>query len=177
MALLLVGGAIAYSLYARKSLQSQVAVEENLLSAIPQASFTGLGGEVVPMGMSAYAPGTEAVLVHFWATWCGPCEAELPELVRFLGKLPGKDKLRVLLVAVNDELPKVRKFVATLPIPDGVRIEWVMDSTHAHRDAYGTMKLPETHVFGRQGRFLRKLVGPQEWGKPLFFDMFGAWLP
>jgi hypothetical protein len=51
-----------------------------------------------------------------------------------------------------------------------------LDNQAVHRDAYGTSKLPETYLFKADGLLLRKFVGPQEWGKPLFLDILGPLL-
>lgn len=47
----------------------------------------------------------KAVLLHFWATWCPPCRAELPEMNKLAAKLAGKKdaKLTFLAVCVSDQ--------------------------------------------------------------------------
>jgi cytochrome c biogenesis protein CcmG/thiol:disulfide interchange protein DsbE len=174
----LVGGVLLYTYMARKNLDGQIetpAAQESLLSRLPNSSFVTLENQHYPLGRIAEKDQSQIILVHFWATWCGPCEAELPELLRFVERLEGKQKVSVVLVAVNDEVPKILKFLKTLP-PVDVKIDWVLDNTSVHRDAFGTTKLPESYLFAADGQLLRKLVGPQEWEKPLFFDMFASYL-
>ncbi len=57
--------------------------------------------------------GAKAVLVNMWATWCGPCRAEFPDLVSVAHKYQGQG-LKVLLVSADAEtdLPAVKKFLA-----------------------------------------------------------------
>lgn len=57
--------------------------------------------------------GAKAVLVNVWATWCGPCQEEFPDLVRMAHDYQAKG-LKVLLVSADMEsdLPQVKKFLA-----------------------------------------------------------------
>lgn len=174
----LLGGTLLYTLLAQKNLEGQVSagpVSESLLEKLPSASFSTLEGEEFALP-SKLDQSSELVLIHFWATWCGPCEAELPELMQFLGSLPAPARVQVLLVAVADDPMKVKKFIEKLKVPTDAKIVWLLDNKSVHRDVYGTAKLPESYIFRTKGAFLRKLLGPQEWAKPMFLDMFGALL-
>ena len=167
----LIGGALAFTWYSRYSLERQLVVEvkETLLERLPPATFTTLEGSNYDLIAEQGFEG-KTLLVHFWATWCGPCEAELPELLALTDKLPAN--VRVLIVAINDEVPKIRKFLAGLKLPQNKEVLWLMDNRNVHRDLFGTTKLPESYVFKADGSILRKLVGPQEWGNPHFIDIF-----
>jgi thiol-disulfide isomerase/thioredoxin len=59
------------------------------------------------------APGAKAVLVNMWATWCGPCQEEFPDLLKVGRRFQSKG-LRVVLVSNDDptDLPAVKKFLA-----------------------------------------------------------------
>jgi cytochrome c biogenesis protein CcmG/thiol:disulfide interchange protein DsbE len=94
-------------------------------------------------------------LVNFWASWCGPCDKEAPELRRFSRGLHG----RATLVGVdwNDALGGARRFIRknawTFPnLRDG-------DGVAGNR--YGLSGLPNTFVLDAGGRIVKVLRGPQ----------------
>ena len=82
-------------------------------------------GQVSPEVSATYVNGGDfrlstyrgqIVLLDFWATWCPPCVAAMPELNRISEKYASKD---VRLVGVNQEprsIPKVRRFLRTRKI-------------------------------------------------------------
>ena len=64
--------------------------------------------------LSAYAG--KVVLLNFWATWCGPCVAALPEL-RQLATMYPKDRFEILAVSIDDDVQTVTEFMETHPMP------------------------------------------------------------
>jgi thiol-disulfide isomerase/thioredoxin len=162
---------LAYAYYTKKSSSSYFVEDKDssLLTHLPQVEFQKLSQEVV--SINTLKSNESWTLIHYWATWCGPCDAELPELIRFFQSFKSS-KAKLILVAVNDEVPKVEKFIKALNIKDGSKIEWVLDSKSVHIDKFGTSKLPESFVFSSDGKLYKKFIGPQEWEKPHFYELF-----
>jgi len=173
--ILIIASAIGYSIYQRKSLETQLSVApEAILSKLPTGVFEALDGSSFDPEQ-LYLDRTTLLVVHFWGTWCAPCEAELPELLSFIKRFEGRSDVKFLLVAVNDEKRKIEKHLKTLNIPKS-SILWLIDNKNIHRDLYGTTRVPETYVFSSDKTTLRKYLGPQEWNKTLFFQTFDEFI-
>lgn len=98
----------------------------------------------------------KVVLLNFWATWCGPCKAEIPMFVE-LQQQYGKDGFTVLGYSIDDEAPKARAFAdeykMNYPILLGLGREDV-------QEAYGPMwAIPVSVVIDRSGRVCQKHTG------------------
>lgn len=96
------------------------------------------------------------VLVDFWASWCGPCRREMPNLKAINEKYG--DRLKVLGVAVWDEPDDTLKAVKELGLPWEI---WVNGKT-APTDAYGINGIPCIIVFNGDGTIaFRDQVGEE----------------
>ena len=96
----------------------------------------------------------KVVLVNFWATWCPPCVAEIPDLAALQEKY--RDQLVVIGISEDEEpVDVVKKFTADL----GVNYPIVM-VTPEQRDAFPlVVALPTTFYLNPDGRLAKKHVG------------------
>jgi peroxiredoxin len=122
--------------------------EENALLNKPAPAFAlkSLAGEPVS---SADFRGKKKMVVSFWASWCGPCRLELPELQAFYGKYHPKNNSFEVLAVSSDEDPKaaaqfVREAKLTFPIL------WDADSKMS--DAFGVEGIPVLFVIDENGK-------------------------
>jgi cytochrome c biogenesis protein CcmG, thiol:disulfide interchange protein DsbE len=94
-------------------------------------------------------------LVNFWASWCGPCKDEAPELKKFSEELDG----RATLVGVDwgDAADNAREFVAKA----GWRYPILRDPSQKVGTQYGLNGLPTTFVLDADGNIVQTLQGPQ----------------
>jgi thiol-disulfide isomerase/thioredoxin len=116
----------------------------------PAFQLTGLDGKPVTLADSR----GKVILLNFWATWCGPCRAEIPDLVELQNKY--KDRLQILgLVVDDDDQDAIQKFVAEFAINYPVAL-----ATDDLRAQYGGIPaLPTSFVLDAEGRVVQKHEG------------------
>jgi len=97
----------------------------------------------------------KAVLVNFWATWCGPCKIETPWLVE-LQKRYGSEGLQVVGVAMDDSgKDEISRFAQDMGMNYPVLL-----GKEAVGDAYGGVPaLPESFFVGRDGKIVDRIIG------------------
>ncbi len=94
-------------------------------------------------------------LINFWASWCGPCKDEAPELKRFSEQLDGR--ARLVGVDWGDAAASARDFVAKA----GWRYPVLRDPSQRVGTRYGLNGLPTTFVLNARGDIVQTLRGPQ----------------
>jgi cytochrome c biogenesis protein CcmG, thiol:disulfide interchange protein DsbE len=118
--------------------------------AAPAFQLNDLDGK--PLSLSE-AKG-KIVLLNFWATWCGPCRAEIPDLVDLQKRYAGK--LEIIALATDEDDPdEVRRFI----LQSGINYRVAMVSDEVRRDYGGIAALPTAFVIDPQGRIVQKHVG------------------
>jgi len=102
----------------------------------------------------------QVVLLNVWATWCPPCQAEMPSLQR-LYQAYGDKGLKLVAVSIDDYVSEdsIRAFAKNF----GITFEILHDSTHAIERLYQTTGYPESFVIGREGTIRKKWIGPDDW--------------
>lgn len=96
--------------------------------------------------------GDGPVVVNFWASWCGPCRVEHPELVKL-----AEEGVRVVGINYQNEPDDAKNFLDRLGNP----FEVVgVDKSGRTGIEYGVAALPETFVLDENGIILYKHVGP-----------------
>jgi cytochrome c biogenesis protein CcmG/thiol:disulfide interchange protein DsbE len=97
----------------------------------------------------------KAVLLNFWATWCGPCKIETPWLVE-LQKQYGSQGLQVIGVAMDDSgKDEIAKFAKDM----GVNYPVLLGKEAVGDDYGGVPALPESFFIGRDGKIVDKIIG------------------
>jgi len=121
------------------------------LSAAPDFTLETLDGK--SMRLSDLRG--KAVLLNFWATWCGPCKIEMPWFVELQNEY-GPQGLQIVGVAMDDSSKEdIAKFAREM----GVNYP-VLLGKEAVGDAYGGVPaLPESFFISRDGRIVDKIMG------------------
>lgn len=102
------------------------------------------GPDGVPMDFDALAG--RPLLVNLWATWCGPCRSELPQLAAVHRDL-GPRGLAVVGIAVDDDPRAIRRLADAEQIPYAL----ALDGTEAVTERFGSHAVPTTLLFDAAG--------------------------
>src|SRR5712671_6815041 len=116
----------------------------------PEFALEGLDGK--PLSL-ATARG-KVVLLNFWATWCGPCRAEIPDLIALQQKY--KDQLQIIGLTVDDDDESTIKQVVA---DERINYPVAMASPEVRLQYGGIAALPTSFVLDAQGRVVQKHEG------------------
>ena len=96
-------------------------------------------------------------LLHFWATWCKPCEAELPEIQQFA--IRNRDRVQLVTVAEDDGWDLVDRYMKARRL----HFQVMRDDRQAYAKSMGVGTLPATLIISRSGNVVEFLEGPARW--------------
>jgi thiol-disulfide isomerase/thioredoxin len=138
------------------SAEADAAADAKVAGSAAPLSFTMKDMNGVDVKLSSFKG--KPIVVNFWATWCGPCRAEIPSLVELQKKYggPGQD-LVVLGISVDDPIEKLKPYATEMkmnyPVLVGSQRE---DVTEAFGPLWG---IPVTVFIGRDGTIHKKHSG------------------
>jgi len=118
--------------------------------AAPEFKLAALDG--TPLSL-ATARG-KVVLLNFWATWCGPCRAEIPDLIALQQRY--KDQLQIIGLTVDDDDASTIKQVVA---EEHINYPVAMSSPEVRLQYGGISALPTSFVLDGQGRVVQKHEG------------------
>jgi len=172
LALILIGGAIA-SGYATRLASSRLAsmlpnlearirpaeggvpvvADGEALEQAPQLELETVDGKTLNLE-SLHG---HVVLLNFWATWCGPCRDEIPEL-NSLEHDFSDSGLKVIGVSWDDSGEGIRQFQTEIPQDYTV----ALGGENLQAQFAGIRSLPATIVIDREGRIRQKIIGARD---------------
>jgi thiol-disulfide isomerase/thioredoxin len=115
----------------------------------PDFKLTALDGK--PITLAALQG--KVVLLNFWATWCGPCRAEIPDLVALQERYKGR--LQIIGLNVDDEEADIQQYVQET----GINYPVAMTSNDVRIQFGGIPALPTSFLLDTEGRVVQKHVG------------------
>jgi thiol-disulfide isomerase/thioredoxin len=96
----------------------------------------------------------KVVIVNFWATWCPPCRAEIPDLIKLQNEYKGQ--LQIIGISDDDDPPAVVKKWADA---HGMNYPIVMSTPELRKVFAGVSALPTSFIVSRESRVVMRHVG------------------
>lgn len=96
----------------------------------------------------------KVVLVDFWATWCDPCKAEIPELIKLQAALESKG-FAILGVSMDEEVAEVAPFAKKA----GINYPVLINGSERAPAGWVVPGLPTAYLIGRDGKSLSRMFG------------------
>jgi thiol-disulfide isomerase/thioredoxin len=96
----------------------------------------------------------KVILLNFWATWCGPCRAEIPTLIELQNRY--KDRLLIIGLVVDDDDPDAVKQVVD---SEGINYPVALATDNIRITYGGIPALPTVFVINSDSRIVQKHVG------------------
>lgn len=158
IALLLGGGTFAYRMLSR---MAEPASPAETVSTMPQSEtvdapdFTVYDGAGKPLALSSLRG--KPVLVNFWASWCGPCKSELPDLETAFLKYG--DKVDFLMVNLTDGYRDTVDGVKAFLAETGYAFPVYYDTDESAALACGVSSIPTTVLVSPEGKLLHTQIG------------------
>ena len=122
-----------------------------LASPAPDFTLQSLDGKT--MRLSDFRG--KAVLLNFWATWCGPCKIEMPWFVELQNQYAAQG-FQIVGVAMDDASKEdISKFAKDM----GVNYPILIGKESVGDEYVGVPALPESFLIGRDGKIVDKILG------------------
>ena len=125
----------------------------------PFKDYTVVGGnpDGTDVKLSDYVGKGKYILLDHWASWCGPCKAEMPYIKKTWEQFAG-DRFDVVSVAVSDKRADTVDALSKLDMP------WnqILDAQKIPSDVYGVNAIPHLILFAPDGTILRRGLRGEE---------------
>ncbi len=125
---------------------------------LPALSLSDTGGKVLDLGAQ-----DGPVLINLWATWCGPCVIEMPQLDALAGELDGE----VRVITISQDIRGAEVVTPFFAEKGFARLEpWLDPETQLSAQFSPEGVLPLTILFDAQGKEVLRVAGGYEWDSP-----------
>ncbi|MFA5912769.1 MAG: TlpA disulfide reductase family protein [Burkholderiales bacterium] len=108
------------------------------------------------------------LIINVWASWCGPCRAEMGSLERLARRYGGK-QFNIIGVSTDDDARAAANFIART----GISFDNYLDKNLLLERMLGADTIPLTVLVDARGRVLAKFHGSREWDSPEALDLIG----
>lgn len=119
----------------------------------PSFALPSLDGKTYSNPMEEKKP----VIINFWASWCGPCRLEAPELVKLYDKYKGKLEIYAVNLTTQDSAGNAKAFADEFGFTFPVLLD--SDAKKSVADLYQIQAIPTTFFVNKNGVIVDKVMG------------------
>jgi len=105
------------------------------------------------------------VFLHFWASWCGPCRAEMPAIQQLADKMKG-EKFQIIMINTAEDEDTIFEFLASI----NVELNSLLDVDGQVTDEWKPRGLPTSFLINPKGNVKYQAIGGREWGDPIYIN-------
>ena len=138
--------------------------EVEIGSFLREATLDGFNGKTNTFADFKGKP----LLINVWASWCGPCRAEMASLERLAQRYNGKE-FNMIGISTDDYRDRAAAFIKQT----GITFDNFLDSKLLLENMLGANTIPLTILVGTDGRILEKARGAYQWDSPEMIDAIG----
>ena len=134
-----------------QEISKKIEAQEKTAEGMPYTDITGTDADGKPIALSDFIGKGNYVLMDMWASWCGPCKGEIPNLARLHNQY--KDKgLTVIGLFVWDKQENLKKAMES----EGITWPQIVDEESKSTQVYGVDGIPHIILFSPDGTILKR---------------------
>jgi peroxiredoxin len=139
-----------------KSVLERTSASVMISKSAPEFTLPALSGDTISL---ADYRGKKTVVVSYWASWCGPCKVELPELRDFYKRYhKANANFEILAISIDEEKADAEKYAAAEKLPFPV----LFDPQSKTADAYSVEGIPTLFVIDESGKIIHAHAGLEQ---------------
>jgi thiol-disulfide isomerase/thioredoxin len=119
----------------------------------PSFTLLSLDGKMYPYPLEESKP----AVINFWASWCGPCRLESPELAKLYDKYQGKLEIYAVNLTTQDSANDAQSFADEFGFTFPVLLD--SDAKNSVADQYRVLAIPTTFFVNKDGIIVDKVMG------------------
>ncbi|RAK18469.1 peroxiredoxin [Anoxybacillus vitaminiphilus] len=161
LATLLLLGLVSYGLWQVLAAGNEKTTGLDIGNAAPDFELKTLDGKSIRLSELQ----GKKVILNFWATWCPPCQAEMPEMQNFYEKYNEDVEILAVNLTSQDSRDKVASFIKEY----GLTFPVVLDEEGDVLKLYKISPIPTSYMIDREGTIRHKYVGPMTYEQMVEF--------